>query len=158
MTHGAIDAEEHAHFHPYGSPGARFSPASWLSLCEDGAPENCQCFFCSRSRLPLRFKASRVQQSGADSERYASPEPTQDASGRTKLSCKGRCRRSSNTSIPYADLDLQSIQKRTSTGKTHHIMVADVDSCKEGVDSCLRRCPHADDGVLATRMLTCMPI
>ena len=90
LTHGAIDAEEHAHFHPYGSPGARFSPASWLSLCEDGAPENCQCFFCSRSRLPLRFKASRVQQSGADSERYASPEPTQDASGKSGTNTEPR--------------------------------------------------------------------
>ena len=119
MTHGAIDAEEHAQ---RSRQNIQSAPGSWYTIAHL-AEVNQRANTAKHQERPQLTKFT-----GAWGPEDEEPDPPMvllgvcwDASGRTKLSCKGRCRRSSNTSIPYADLDWQAIQKRTSYGNTNTI-------------------------------------
>ena len=119
LTHGAIDAEEHAQ---RSRQNIQSAPGSWYTIAHL-AEVNQRANTAKHQERPQLTKFT-----GAWGPEDEEPDPPMvllgvcwDASGRTKLSCKGRCRRSSNTSIPYADLDWQAIQKRTSYGNTNTI-------------------------------------
>ena len=158
LTHGAIDAEEHAQ---RSRQNIQSAPGSWYTIAHL-AEVNHRANTAKHQERPQLTKFT-----GAWGPEDEEPDPATVLLGvcykgrqwQDEIELQRQMQEEQQHFNPIRGPRLASNSKADVLWQhQHHIMLADVDSCKEDVDSCLRRCPHAVDGELATRMLTSMPI